>query len=72
MKDKWDWIMLVGGVLAITLAIVAFGVDTHRKRDLSDQQHYRQGQVDALSGVVKYELVEQPDGSKSWEKITDE
>ena len=28
---------------------------------------YRQGQIDAANGVMKYELVEQVDGTVSWE-----
>ena len=29
---------------------------------------YRQGQVDALTGNVKYHLVDKPDGTKVWER----
>lgn len=29
---------------------------------------YRQGQIDALTGVVTVELVKQPDGSMTWER----
>lgn len=29
---------------------------------------YRQGQIDALTGNVVYELVEHPDGTKTWER----
>ena len=32
---------------------------------------YKKGQVDALTGNVKYELVKQPDKSIIWEKIND-
>ena len=35
----------------------------------SEEQAYRQGQIDALSGTVKYELVVQPDSSRIWEEI---
>ena len=28
---------------------------------------YRQGQIDAVNGVMKYELVEQDDGETVWE-----
>ncbi len=30
---------------------------------------YKKGQVDAINGVIKYELVENSDGSKEWQKI---
>lgn len=33
---------------------------------------YKQGQIDAINGVIKYELVEQEDGSTKWEKQHDE
>ena len=29
---------------------------------------YRQGQIDALNGVIHYELQTQPDGSKIWKR----
>lgn len=31
--------------------------------------HYRQGQIDALTGEVRYELVDQPDGTREWVEI---
>ena len=30
---------------------------------------YKKGQVDALTGNIQYELIEQPDKSVMWEKI---
>ena len=33
---------------------------------------YKQGQIDALTNNIKYELIEHPDGTKSWESIEDE
>ena len=30
---------------------------------------YQDGQVDAINGVIKYELVTQPDSTRIWEKI---
>jgi uncharacterized membrane protein YGL010W len=32
---------------------------------------YKQGQVDALTGNIKYELVTQSDSTKIWEKYVD-
>lgn len=29
---------------------------------------YKQGQVDALTGKVKFHLVENPDGTKEWKR----
>lgn len=30
---------------------------------------YRDGQIDALTGNIKYELVTQPDSTRTWEEI---
>ena len=30
-------------------------------------QHYRLGQIDAINGIVKYELVKQEDNSTRWQ-----
>ena len=32
---------------------------------------YRQGQIDALTGTVKYELVTQADSTKMWQEVSD-
>ena len=32
---------------------------------------YKDGQVDALTGNIKYELTEHPDSTKTWEEIGD-
>ena len=34
-----------------------------------DWDPYKNGQIDAINGNIKYELVEQADGSTSWERI---
>ena len=31
---------------------------------------YQEGQIDCINGNIKYELVVQPDSSKTWEPIT--
>ena len=31
--------------------------------------NYKQGQVDAINGIIKYELVEQEDGHTEWGKV---
>lgn len=33
---------------------------------------YKQGQIDALTDNVKYELVQQPNGELHWQEIKDE
>ena len=46
-------------VLAVVISIVTY--------DNGKSSGYRQGQIDALTGTVKYELVSHPDGTKTWE-----
>ena len=54
---------MVGLVLALFFVVV-FGV-LYKPYDRA----YKDGQVDALNGTNKYELIEHKDQSKSWEKI---
>lgn len=35
------------------------------------ERGYKHGQIDALTGNIKYELVTQPDSTKTWEKHVD-
>jgi hypothetical protein len=51
----YGWFMI--GVV-VTLLIFMYVVDP-----------YKQGQVDALTGNVKYELVTQDDSTKVWKEI---
>jgi hypothetical protein len=30
---------------------------------------YKKGQIDAINGIIKYELVDMPDQTKDWRKI---
>ena len=54
------------GVFAGILLLIALATITGN----TTTDHYRQGQIDALSQQsIKYELVENPDGSKTWELI---
>jgi hypothetical protein len=32
---------------------------------------YRKGQIDAINGIIKYELILQEDGSTEWEEINE-
>lgn len=50
--------VIVGLLFALGLAMIA---DPHSRG-------YRAGQIDALNGVVKYELVTHPDKTTSWEE----
>ena len=52
-----------GGMIVATIIIGtcfgAFGEHT---------TFYKQGQIDAITGNVKYELVKQPDGTTIWQR----
>ena len=38
----------------------------------TDKQSYRQGQIDALTGQIKYELQTNGQGETTWQKIEEE
>ncbi len=48
--------------------IIIFGVTLFASYGLYDER-YKQGQVDVLTGKVKYELITHDDSTKTWEKI---
>lgn len=59
--DTFDTVALVMCVLGIVgWAVIWYGI--------GKDDGYRQGQIDALTGKVKYELVVQPDSTRTWEK----
>ena len=49
--------VIIGFLLGVVCTILVY--------DIGDP--YGQGQIDALTGNVKYELVSHPDGTKTWE-----
>lgn len=51
---------ILGAVIGIILWAVFFN---------PIKEGYKRGQVDALTGNIKYELVTQPDSTKTWEEI---
>jgi len=63
-RDFWYMLMaLVAGVLIGIFGGVFLMIIRHNT--------YRDGQIDALNGIVKYELVVQPDSTRTWEKKGD-
>jgi len=61
---KGDKIFL-GGITVIL--VLAIGIITGGAIDSTGR--YRQGQIDALTGKVKYELRVNSDSTRTWEKI---
>ena len=39
---------------------------------LGEKAGYKKGQLDAYRGIIKYELIEDKDGSREWIKIKEE
>ena len=37
-----------------------------------NEYSYKQGQIDAINGKIKYELVKQPDGTTEWKEKKEE
>ena len=35
------------------------------------ERGYRKGQIDALTGVIRYKLIEKPNGSRVWKWVTE-
>jgi len=61
MKKNVDFLTyflgLITGALLMTLALIAL------------DSTYEDGQIDAINGIIKYELVKQPDNTTSWRYI---
>ena len=71
---------IIGPIVAFVLIVIViflFGyliqraadVDRNRMVQLaleSYEEGYRQGQIDVANGMMKYELVEQPNGTTEW------
>lgn len=63
MGEKIFW-GFVGGLVAYLLLILLI-VATDR----TAEDHYKRGQSDALSGIIKYEKVTHENQTVTWEKI---
>ena len=56
----------LGGCCAIILIMIAIGVYESAK---AKEKGYMEGQIDALSGNIKYQLQTQSDSSTIWVEI---
>ncbi len=56
-----------GIVIGVIIGVIIIGILTAILDPIRDS--YKQGQVDALTGQIKFELVSNPDSSKTWERI---
>lgn len=52
--------LFAGITIGLGISISAFGIE---------KEGYKKGQIDALRGIVKYELKRNEDGEEVWTKI---
>lgn len=68
MRNTFDRLeCFLAGAFVVTMLILFFIAPLERA--LVERDSYQQGQIDALTGTVKYELVAQPDSSRVRERI---
>lgn len=70
MKTTDFFIVLITGIVIGIVAVSIFFLFV--ACPLNKETSYKQGQIDALIGKVKYELVTQPDSTRTWEEINEE
>lgn len=58
-----------GGYTVVVIGIILMGVSIGIEHYVISERtpNYKQGQIDALTGEVQYELVTQPDSSRAWQ-----
>ena len=65
MTSKFQWLEFLTGVVvgaALIFIVITFVLDGS-----TTSSYYKQGQIDALTGKVHYELVTKNDSTKTWE-----
>lgn len=65
MKTKFLDSFMGGYILGILAMVLSFGLIL---ATVDEGPGYKEGQIDALTGVVKYELVENPDQTREWKR----
>jgi len=53
---------VLAGAVFLIIIIANIGPDQQ-----IEEPDYRQGQIDALTGTIHYELITNPDSTKTWE-----
>lgn len=62
IKEKINWLhVYVGFFIGFGIGMILFVIISNIE--------YKNGQVDAINGQIKYELVNHPDSTKTWERI---
>lgn len=65
---KLDYFLL-GMIAGFAVGTVLIALVTMGSESANRSSGYRQGQIDALNGVIKYKLQEQDDGAVTWEAV---
>lgn len=58
---EYEGVSILIGIFVV-VGIMIFSLEV-------DEEAYKRGQVDALTGKVKYELVVNADSTKTWEEV---
>jgi len=65
MTDKFQWFeFIVGSIVGV---ILIFLINLCVLDENTTNKRYKQGQIDALTGKVHYELVVKDDSTRVWE-----
>ncbi len=62
ISNKWNKIAAITGIISLFTFVYI--------NKIICENNYKQGQIDALTGHIKYELKTQPDRSVEWVEIT--
>jgi len=57
-----------GVIFGFSLATVLWTIFALWSADVIEKQGYKQGQIDALTGNIQIELVQNPDRTRTWQK----
>ena len=66
MVDDFSGGFIAGAFIAIIISLM---VSVLFLGPISYNTGFKEGQIDALTGNVKYELIINPDSTRSWERI---
>lgn len=66
MRPELELFLAIVFTILLGVGSTMFAIECDKKLQ---RHYYRQGQIDAVNGVMKYELREMPDGSKQWMEI---
>jgi len=63
------WYHIGGYILTIITIVFLIGYSGYRVSTDIHGDEYKKGQIDAINGIIKYELVEHEDMTRTWELI---